>query len=180
MTPGYGVSQTPRGAPTPFVSGHGMDDDEDGGRASDTELPQDWLMTFPEKALTGVMLEFCVPDGETVGFSDGQYDGQTGVFVTRLDSGSRYARTVTVQLLQDGQTLGGIPYHFLTPVRPKESGDYAVCLDRSHSSFGKTATLSSRDGDLWMVEVYDENMGNPDMEVLGSNFIVKKHHVEGQ
>jgi len=175
MTPGmYGTSQTPRGAPTPFVSGMGMDDDEVGGSVAEKELPSDWLMTFPENVLVGAMLEFFVPEGESIGYSDGAYDGQVGVFVTRLDSGARYTRTVTVKLLQDGKTLGGVPFQYLTPVRPKPD-EHAVCLDRSHSSFGKTAVLSSKDGEECMLEVFDANMGNPDMEFLKYNMIVKKH-----
>lgn len=190
----YGTSQTPRGAPTPFVSGMGMDDDEVGGSVAEkgkplqskgsvylvltnlfsTELPSDWLMTFPENVLVGAMLEFCVPEGESIGYSDGAYDGQVGVFVTRLDSGARYTRTVTVKLLQDGKSLGGVPFQYLTPVRPKPD-EHAVCLDRSHSSFGKTAVLSSKDGEECMLEVFDANMGNPDMEFLKYNMIVKKH-----
>ncbi|KAB5588249.1 Transcription elongation factor SPT5 [Ceratobasidium theobromae] len=179
MTPGYGVSQTPRGAPTPFVSGAGMDDDELGGRTVEKELPHDWLMIFPEHALVGAMLEFCVPEGETSGFSEGKYDGQVGVFVTRLDSGTGYAQTVTVKLLQDGAVLGSVPFQYLAPVRPGEN-DHAICLDRSHSSFGRTAVLSSKDGEDCMLEVFDENMSNPDMEFLKFNMIVKKHHVEGR
>ncbi|KAG8792382.1 transcription elongation factor spt5 [Ceratobasidium sp. 428] len=175
MTPGvYGASQTPRGAPTPFVSGSGMDDDEVGGAAADKELPEDWLMVFPEHVLVGAMLEFRVPEGESTGYADGQYDGQIGVFVTRLDSGARYQRTVTLDLLNDGQQLGGVPFQYLAPVRPNTE-EHAICLDRSHPSFGRTAVLSSKDGDECMMEVYDENMSNPDMEFLKYALIVKKH-----
>ncbi|KAJ1301230.1 hypothetical protein OPQ81_003639 [Rhizoctonia solani] len=176
MTPGYGVSQTPRGAPTPFVSGAGMDDDENGGRAGEKSLPQDWLMTLPENILVDAMLEFYIPEGETTGYADGAYDGQIAVFVTRLDSGARYNRTVTVKFLNNDETLGGIPYQYLKAVEPQHN-EYAICLDRSHSSFGRTALVSSKDGEDCMVEVYDENMSNPDMEFLKVNMIVKKHHV---
>lgn len=176
MTPGYGVSQTPRGAPTPFVSGTGMDDDESGGRAGEKGLPQDWLMTFPENILVGAMLEFYVPESETTGYADGAYDGQTAVFVTRLDSGARYNRTVTVKFLNTDETLGGIPYQYLKPVEPR-SNEYVICLDRNHSSFGRTAMVSSIDGEDCMLEVFDENMSNADMEFLKHNMIVKKHHV---
>ncbi|KAL5639866.1 hypothetical protein ACGC1H_006441 [Rhizoctonia solani] len=176
MTPGYGVSQTPRGAPTPFVSGSGMDDDEHGGRAGEKGLPQDWLMSFPENILVDAMLEFYVPEGETTGYADGAYDGQTAIFVTRLDSGARYARTVTVKFPNSDETLGGVPYQYLKAVEPRDN-EYAICLDRSHSSFGRTALVSSKDGEDCMLEVFDENMSNPDMEFLKVSMIVKKHHV---
>ncbi|CAE6402378.1 unnamed protein product [Rhizoctonia solani] len=174
MTPGYGVSQTPRGAPTPFVSGSGMDDDESGGRTGEKGLPKDWLMTLPENVLVGAMLEFCIPEGETAGYADGAYDGQTAVFVTRLDSGARYSRTVTVKFPNNDETLGGIPYEYLKAVEPRDN-EYAICLDRSHSSFGRTALVSSKDGEDCMLEVFDEHMSNPDMEFLKVNMIVKKH-----
>ncbi|CAE6333856.1 unnamed protein product [Rhizoctonia solani] len=143
MTPGYGVSQTPRGAPTPFVSGSGMDDDEGGGRSGEKGLPKDWLMTLPENVLVGAILEFCIPEGETTGYADGAYDGQTAVFVTRLDSGARYSRTVTVKLLNNDETLGGVPYEYLKAVEPRDN-EYAICLDRGHSSFGRTALVRGR------------------------------------
>ncbi|CAE6360290.1 unnamed protein product [Rhizoctonia solani] len=174
MTPGYGVSQTPRGAPTPFVSGSGMDDDEGGGRSGEKGLPKDWLMTLPENVLVGAILEFCIPEGETTGYADGAYDGQTAVFVTRLDSGARYSRTVTVKLLNNDETLGGVPYEYLKAVEPRDN-EYAICLDRGHSSFGRTALVSSKDGEDCMLEVFDEHMSNPDMEFLKVNMIVKKH-----
>ncbi|GAB1520195.1 transcription elongation factor spt5 [Rhizoctonia solani] len=174
MTPGYGVSQTPRGAPTPFVSGSGMDDDEGGGRSGEKGLPKDWLMTLPENVLVGAILEFCIPEGETTGYADGAYDGQTAVFVTRLDSGARYSRTVTVKLLSNDETLGGVPYEYLKAVEPRDN-EYAICLDRGHSSFGRTALVSSKDGEDCMLEVFDEHMSNPDMEFLKVNMIVKKH-----
>ncbi|QRW26030.1 transcription elongation factor SPT5 [Rhizoctonia solani] len=161
MTPGYGVSQTPRGAPTPFVSGSGMDDDEGGGRSGEKGLPKDWLMTLPENVLVGAILER-------------RYDGQTAVFVTRLDSGARYSRTVTVKLLSNDETLGGVPYEYLKAVEPRDN-EYAICLDRGHSSFGRTALVSSKDGEDCMLEVFDEHMSNPDMEFLKVNMIVKKH-----
>ncbi|QRV84757.1 transcription elongation factor SPT5 [Ceratobasidium sp. AG-Ba] len=175
MTPGvYGASQTPRGAPTPFVSGAGMDDDEMGGTTANKEWPEDWLMVFAEKILVGAVLEFRVPDGESIGFADGKYDGQNAVFVTRLDSGSRFQRTVTVKMLSDGEQVGGVPFQYLGAVRPNID-EHAICLDRSHASFGRTAVLSSRDGDECMMEVFDENMSNPDMEFLKYSLIVKKH-----
>ncbi|KAF8688371.1 Transcription elongation factor SPT4, partial [Rhizoctonia solani] len=174
MTPGYGVSQTPRGAPTPFVSGSGMDDDEGGGRSGEKGLPKDWLMTLPENVLVGAILEFCIPEGEATGYADGAYDGQTAVFVTRLDSGARYSRTVTVKLLNNDETLGGVPYEYLKAVEPRDN-EYAICLDRGHSSFGRTALVSSKDGEDCMLEVFDEHMSNPDMEFLKVNMIVKKH-----
>jgi hypothetical protein len=133
-------------------------------------------MLFPENVLVGAMLEFRVPEGESVGFSDGEYDGQGGVFITRLDSGARYQRTVTVKLLQSDKTIGGVPFQYLAPLRPKPD-EHAICLDRSHSSFGKTALLSSKDGEECMLEVFDANMGNPDMEFLKYTMIVKKHIV---
>ncbi|ELU42866.1 transcription elongation factor SPT5 [Rhizoctonia solani AG-1 IA] len=192
MTPGYGVSQTPRGAPTPFVSGSGMDDDEGGDRSGEKGmfgqeidsywtlinrqlgLPKDWLMTLPENVLVGAILEFCISEGETTGYADGAYDGQTAVFVTRLDSGARYSRTVTVKLLNNDETLGGVPYEYLKAVEPRDN-EYAICLDRGHSSFGRTALVSSKDGEDCMLEVFDEHMSNPDMEFLKVNMIVKKH-----
>ncbi|KAF8752308.1 Transcription elongation factor SPT4 [Rhizoctonia solani] len=175
MTPGYGVSQTPRGAPTPFVSGSGMDDDEGGGRSGEKGmLTKDWLMTLPENVLVGAILEFCISEGETTGYADGAYDGQTAVFVTRLDSGARYSRTVTVKLLNNDETLGGVPYEYLKAVEPRDN-EYAICLDRGHSSFGRTALVSSKDGEDCMLEVFDEHMSNPDMEFLKVNMIVKKH-----
>ncbi|CAE7113529.1 unnamed protein product [Rhizoctonia solani] len=176
MTPGYSVSQTPRGAPTPFVSGAGMDDDESGGRAGEKGLPQDWLMSLPENVLVDAVLEFYVPEGETTGYADGAYDGQTAIFVTRLDSGARYARTVTVKFPNSDETLGGVPHQYLKAVEPRDN-EYAICLDRSHSSFGRTALVSSKDGEDCMLEVFDENMSNPDMEFLKVSMIVKKHHV---